>query len=73
MCSQRTMNPNINRLHEILNQSMALLDEAANLVQSVGLEPKHQNLKNIGEAIGHILHTRKSIYDVEPSLRTEGK
>lgn len=67
------MNPNIHRLHEILNQSMTLLDEAANLVQSESLEPKHQNLKNIGQAIGHILHTRKSIYDIEPTLRTEGK
>lgn len=67
------MNPNINRLHEVLTQSMALLDEAASLVRSVGLEPKHQNLKNIGQAIAHILHIRKSIYDVEPSLRTEAK
>ena len=67
------MNEKLQRLHEVLNQSMSLLDEAANLIGTIELEPKHLNLVNIGNAIGHILHTRKSIYDVAPELRVPGK
>lgn len=63
------MTNEIARLHEVLNQSMELLDEAAALVEPSGIEPRKESLKLIGLAIGEVLNVRKFVYDKEPSLR----
>ena len=65
------MTNKIARLHELLNKSMELLDEAATLVEPSGIEPKKQSLKLIGLAIGEILNVRKFVYDAEPSLKED--
>ncbi len=65
------MSNEIARLHELLNQSMELLDEAARLVEPSGVERKRESLKLIGLAIGEILNVRKFVYDVEPSLKQD--
>ena len=65
------MTNDIARLHESLNQSMKLLDEAATLIEPSGVEPKKQSLKLIGLAIGEILNVRKFVYDTEPGLRQD--
>ncbi|MEM9402682.1 MAG: hypothetical protein AAGA44_09370 [Pseudomonadota bacterium] len=65
------MTNDIARLHDLLNQSMELLDEAATLVEPSGVQPKQQSMKLIGLAIGEILNVRKFVYDTEPSLRED--
>ena len=65
------MTNDIARLHELLSQSMELLDEAATLVEPSGVEPKKQSLKLIGLAVGEILNVRKFVYDAEPGLRRD--
>lgn len=67
------MNKDIVKLHELLNQSMALLDQACELVPPSGVEPRRETVKLLGLAIGEILHARKYVYDAEPSLRVPGK
>ena len=63
------MNHELIRLHELLNQSMALLDEACELVEPAGVEPRKETVKMLARAVGEILHARKHIYDIEPGLR----
>ena len=65
------MDHNIVRLHELLNKSMELLDEAAVLIEPSGVEPKRKSVELIGLAIGEILNVRKFVYDAEPQLRED--
>ena len=66
------MNHELIRLHELLNQSLALLDQACELVEPAGVEPPKEMIKMLGRAVGEILHARKGIYDLDPSLKVEG-
>jgi hypothetical protein len=66
------MNNELIRLHELLNQSLALLDKAAALVEPAGVEPRKETVKMLGRAVGEILHARKGIYDIDPSLKAPG-
>jgi len=66
------MNHELIRLHELLNQSMALLDEACELVEPAGVEPRKETVKMLARAVGEILHARKHIYDIEPGLKSPG-
>ena len=63
------MNHDLIRLHELLNQSLALLDQANELVEPSGVEPRKDIVKMLGRAVGEILHARKGIYDLEPGLK----
>jgi hypothetical protein len=63
------MNHELTRLHELLNQSLALLDQAVALVEPAGVEPRKETVKMLGRAVGEILHARKGIYDIDPSLK----
>lgn len=67
------MGNQLNRLHEILNQSLDLLDEACELVASAGIESPQDTVKILAVAIGNILHARRSVYEVDPSLRSPDK
>ncbi|OPY74545.1 MAG: hypothetical protein A4E65_03820 [Syntrophorhabdus sp. PtaU1.Bin153] len=67
------MNHDLVQLHDLLNQSMALLDQACELVGPSGVEPRKDVVKILGMAIGEILHARKFVYDKEPTLRVPGK
>jgi hypothetical protein len=67
------MDQEIVRPHDVLNDSMALLDEATRIVGSRRLEPQRETLKLLGMAIGEILHVRKFICDAEPNLRVSGE
>jgi len=67
------MNQDLVRLHDLLNQSMTLLDQACELVGPAGVEPRKDTVKLLGMAIGEILHARKYVYDLDPSLRVPGK
>ena len=66
------MNHELSRLHDLLNQSLALLDQAAELVEPAGIEPRKETVKMLGRAVGEILHVRKGIYDIDPSLKAPG-
>jgi len=66
------MNHELLRLHELLNQSLVLLDQAADLVEPAGIEPRKETVKMLGRAVGEILHARKGIYDIDPSLKAPG-
>ncbi len=63
------MNHDLVRLHDLLNQSVELLNQACELIGPGGVEPKKETVKLLGMAIGEILHARKFVYDKEPSLR----
>ena len=63
------MNHELIRLHELLNESMALLDQACELVEPAGVEPRKETVKNLARAIAEILQARKYVYDLEPSLK----
>ena len=67
------MNRDLVRLHDLLNQTMAQLDEACELVGPAGVEPRKETIKLLAMAIGEILHARKYVYDLEPSLKVPGK
>jgi hypothetical protein len=60
------MNHELKRLHDVLNQSTALLDQACELVERAGVEPRKEIIKMLARAVGEILHARKHIYDVAP-------
>ena len=49
------MNQDIAKLHEVLNQTLDLLDEACELVRPAGVEPSKKTVKLLGIAIGNIL------------------
>jgi hypothetical protein len=66
------MNHELTRLHEILNQSLALLDQAVELVEPAGVQPRKETVKMLARAVGEILHARKGIYDIDPSLELPG-
>ena len=66
------MNHELIRLHDLLNQSLALLDQACELVEPAGVGPRKDTVKMLGRAIGEILHARKGIYDLDPSLKVPG-
>jgi len=63
------MNHDLIRLHDLLNQSLALLDQACELVEPAGVEPRKDTVKMLGRAVGEILHARQGIYDLEPNLK----
>ena len=63
------MNQEIIRLHDLLNQSLALLDEACELVRPAGVEPGKDTVKLLAMAIGEILNARKFVYDTAPELK----
>jgi hypothetical protein len=67
------MNQDLERLHNLLNQSMDLLDQACELVRTSGLEPPKDTVKPLAAAIAYILQARKHVYDLEPRLRVPGK
>ena len=67
------MNKSTVELHDLLNQSMALLDKACELVPTSGVELRKETVKLLGMAIGEILHARKYVYDAEPSRKVPGK
>ena len=67
------MNHELIRLHDLLNQSLALLDQACALVEPSGVEPPKDTVKMLGRAVGEILHARKGIYALEPSLKVPGQ
>lgn len=62
------MNQDLERLHNLLNESMDLLDKACELVVASGVEPRKETVKLLGMAIGYILQARKKVYDLEPRL-----
>ena len=64
------MNQDIAKLHDVLNRTLDLLDEACELVRPAGVEPSKETVKLLGLAIANILHARKCVYDVEPGLRS---
>jgi hypothetical protein len=66
------MNHQLIRLHDLLNQSLALLDQACELIEPAGVEPRMDTVKMLGRAVGEILHARKGIYEIEPSLKAPG-
>ena len=66
------MNHELTRLHDLLNQSLALLDQAVALVEPAGVEPRKETVKMLGRAVGEILHARKCIYDIDPNLKAPG-
>jgi hypothetical protein len=63
------MNPELKRLHDLLNQSIELMDEANRLIEPSGIEPIKQSRKLLGLAIGELLNIRKFVYDKDPNLR----
>jgi hypothetical protein len=67
------MNRDLERLHNLLNESMTLLDQACELVGPSGVEPRKDTVKLLGVAIGYILNARKHLYDLEPRLKMPGK
>jgi len=69
MAAPTNMKRDIERLHDLLNQSMALLDQACELVGPAGVEPEKATVKLLAAAIGQILHARKYVYDAAPALR----
>lgn len=66
-------NQHLLRLHTLLNESLARLDEACALVEPARVKPEKDTVKLLAKAIGEILNARKFVYDADPKLRAQDR
>jgi hypothetical protein len=60
-------NNELNDIRDLINQCMALLDRACELVPMSELPDKTAISGNLARAIGELLHARKRIEDAAPT------
>ena len=67
--SEALITTELKQLNDLLDQSIELINQAADLVVPSGIEPGKQSLKLLGLAIGELLNVKKLVYDKDNSLR----
>src|SRR5690349_13925030 len=64
-----TMNHDAVKLHNILNRSLTLLDDAGELVVRAGIRPSEATVQLLDHALGELQQVRNALYETEPALR----
>jgi hypothetical protein len=64
-----TMNQDAVKLHNILNRSLMLLNDAGELVVRAGIRPPEATVKLLDHALGELQQVRNALYESEPALR----
>jgi Protein of unknown function len=59
---------NLEKLLEKLQLAQDALNDAAEIISQIPLEPKRDNLMRLGEAIGQIVFIESQIYKIKPEL-----
>ncbi len=63
--------PTLEQLDAELRRAAEILDQCANMIRDLPLEPSRQHIRKIGDALTNVFEIQHKIYEVRPDLMPE--